>query len=344
MILSERIKILSELGNSFDEVCKNSSFGNFPGFNKIEIHNPWFIEDNVRFALKEWSKLLQLEALNKWLSEYKISDKNNKNIKLGIISAGNIPLVGLHDLICGFVCGTQVKVKLSSKDNILMKWVIELINDSIIDESDKIIATEERLVDFDAVIATGSNNTNRYFEYYFSGYPKILRHNRNSVAVITGKETKQELELLADDVFRYFGLGCRNISALFVPENYNLDLMGQAFQKYLSVADNNKYANNLVYQYTIISMNQMLHINFGNCLLVENSNLHSPISVLHYSYYNKIQDVEDLLENNQENIQCIVSIDDKIKNSIQPGKTQQPKLNEYADNIDTIEFLLNLQL
>ncbi|MDD2636604.1 MAG: acyl-CoA reductase [Bacteroidales bacterium] len=344
MIVSERIKILSELGNNFAQVCKNNSFKNFPGFNKIEIHNPWFIEDNVKFALKEWSKLLKPEILNEWLSAYQIPDKNNKNIKLGIISAGNIPLVGLHDLICGFICGAQLKVKLSSKDNILMKWVIDIINNSIIDQSDKIITTEERLKDFDAIIATGSNNTNRYFEYYFGDYPKILRHNRNSVAIITGNETKQELELLADDVFRYFGLGCRNVSALFVPKDYNFDLMGQAFQKYLSLADNNKYANNLIYQYTIISMNQMVHINFGNCLLVENSNLYSPISVLHYNYYKNTNDVNTLLAHNRENIQCIVSINDKIKKSIQPGQTQQPKLNEYADNIDTIKFLLNLQL
>ena len=344
MILSERIKILSELGNNFAQVCKNSSFGNFPRFDQIQIHNPWFTEENVRFALKEWSKLLELEVLDKWLSEYKIPNENNKNIKLGIISAGNIPLVGLHDIICGFVCGTQVRVKLSSKDNILMKWVIDIINNLIIDKSDKIITTEDRLKDFDAIIATGSNNTNRYFEYYFGGYPKILRHNRNSVAVITGNETKQELELLADDVFRYFGLGCRNVSALYLPKNYNFDLIGQAFQKYQSVSDNHKYANNLSYQYTIISMNRMLHYNFGNCLLIENSNFHSPISVLNYSYYNEIKDVEDLFENNQEDIQCIVSINDNIKNGIQPGQTQKPKLNEYADNIDTIDFLLNLQL
>lgn len=344
MLLKERTRILSDLGELFSKTCLDEMHSNFPGFNMISINNPWFTEDNIRFALTEWSDLLKVESINSWVNQYNIPDEGLANLKLGIISAGNIPLVGLHDLLCGFICGAKIRIKLSSKDNILFKWVIDNINNRITTETDKIRISDEKLEDFNAVIATGSNNTNRYFEYYFGSYPKILRHNRNSIAILTGTETNEELELIADDVFRYFGLGCRNVSSFFVPTNYDFNDLGCAFQKYSDLIDNHKYANNFNYQYTMLAMNRTIHINFGNCLFVEKEELHSPISVINFRYYENLDDVSKFIENNKNDIQCVVCKNDKLENTILPGETQKPSLTDYADNIDTIKFLLNLQV
>lgn len=344
MDLKDRAHILSDLGEAFYKICLDEKFYGFPGFSAIAINNPWFTKDNLRFALAEWSNLLKSDTINYWINQYDISDEGLTHVKLGIISAGNIPLVGLHDLICGFICGAKIRIKLSSKDNILFKWVIDTINNRITTESDKIMIFDHKLEDFNAVIATGSNNTNRYFEYYFGSYPKILRHNRNSIAILTGTETNDELELIADDVFRYFGLGCRNVSSFFVPKDYDFNDMGNAFQKYGDIVDNHKYANNFNYQYTMLAMNRTIHINFGNCLLVENEALISPISVINYRYYNDIVEIVEFIEMHKNAIQCIVCKNNSISNSILPGETQKPSLTDYADNIDTIKFLLNLQL
>ncbi|MBN2778602.1 MAG: hypothetical protein JXR36_13225 [Bacteroidales bacterium] len=343
MKLSERVQILSDLGELFNRVCLEEKTSEFPGFNNIRVNNPWFTEQNVRFALTEWSDLLKKQNINNWVDAYNIPVNGLENIKLGIISAGNIPLVGLHDLICGFICGAKIRIKLSSKDNILFKWVINTINNEITTELDKILISDQKLEDFNAVIATGNNNTNRYFEYYFGSYPKILRHNRNSIAILTGTETNDDLELIADDVFRYFGLGCRNVSSFFVPMDYDFNDMGKAFQKYADLIDNHKYANNFNYQYTMLAMNRTIHINFGNCLLVEKEALHSPISVLNYRSYENLDAISNFIAMHKNEIQCIVCKDTKIKNSILPGQTQKPSLTDYADNIDTIKFLLNLQ-
>ena len=344
MTLEQRAQILSELGELFLKNSLNEKSFDFPGFDAISISNPWFTEDNLRFALTEWSNLLKAQNIINWINQYDIPINGLTNVKLGIISAGNIPLVGLHDLLCGFICGAKIRIKLSSKDNILFKWVIDTINNRITTETDKILISDHKLEDFNAVIATGSNNTNRYFEYYFGSYPKILRHNRNSIAILTGTETNDELELIADDVFRYFGLGCRNVSSFFVPKDYDFTDMGNAFQKYSDLIDNHKYANNFNYQYTMLAMNRTIHINFGNCLLVEKEALHSPISVINYRYYDNLDEVSQFIEINKNEIQCVVCKNNCVKNSIFPGETQKPSLTDYADNIDTIKFLLNLQV
>lgn len=343
MNLKTRINILISLGKELSEVCENPTSHNFPGYEKIRAGNTWFTEEFVKVSLSSWENALTYNNIEDWLKNYKIGN-HAIDKKLGLILAGNIPMVGFHDIICSFLCGINLRIKMSSKDNVLMKWIIERINFHIGEHSSKIEICEERLSDFDAIIATGSNNSNRYFEYYFSDYPNILRKNRNSVAVLSGKESKEELEMLADDIFLYFGLGCRSISKIYIPKSYDFNLMGNAFQKYAHLRDHFGFFNNLTYQYAIMSMNSQIHVNFENLFLVENQSFFAPIGILNFEYYTDINVVEQSLQQNIDILQCIVSNHFKLKNVIPFGKSQFPELSDYADNKDTISFILNLQL
>ncbi len=342
MTLKERIETLSVVGSEMSEVCQTPELYNFPGFERIYNSNPWFSEEFVRFALTECSKNLKTDILNKWSDKYNIPDGLSDRT-LGLIMAGNIPMVGLHDLICGFICGVNLNIKLSSKDSLLLKWIIDRILIKSPGYASKIKISESRVDNFDAIIATGSNNTNRYFEYYFSSYPNILRKNRNSVAILSGKETKEELEALADDIFVYFGLGCRNVSKIYVPENYDFNPLCNAFQKYIHLKDHFKFANNLDYQYAVLAMNKILHVNPGNLFLVEKSDIAAPVGVVNYEYYNDLDVVEQILTENSEKIQCIITKCTGFSDKLAFGKSQKPGLNEYADNADTISFILNLR-
>ncbi|PLX06103.1 MAG: acyl-CoA reductase [Marinilabiliales bacterium] len=342
MSLSKRIRILAETGIILESVSQGNDIENFPGFSKIEAHNPWFTTKNVQYALHEWSLLLTVDNLTNWISDYKINDDYTNKKKLGIIMAGNIPLVGMHDFICAYIVGVDMRIKLSSKDSVLMKWYIELIKEKDPDFLTKIQVFENNISDFNVVIATGSNNSNRYFNEYFKKYPKILRHNRSSIAVLDGNESNKDLENLADDIFMYFGLGCRNVSHLFVPEGYKFDNLAKAFEKYADIINNNKYANNFNYQYTLIAMNRVLHINMNIALLIKSPSIHSPVSIINYQNYKDKSEVNNIISTNKSNIQCIVSNDSEILNSINFGTTQKPSLSDYADNVDTLKFLLNL--
>ena len=341
MDLKERIEILASFGKDLDAICKGNKVDGFPGFEKIKAYNPWFTEDNVKFCMDNWRKQLDKENLELFCNKYTISDQLS-DLRVGIVMAGNIPMVGFHDFICAVLCGVKIIAKLSSKDNVLMKWAI----DRIVAKSDKLEGrigyTEERLSDFDAVIATGSNNTNRYFEYYFNKYDKILRHNRNSVAIITGEETDEDLAKLADDVFLYFGLGCRSVSKIYVPEGYDFNRMGTAFQKYADIINHNKYNNNYSYQYAVMGMNKIEHVNFGNLLLTEKKDLNSPIGVLHFEYYTDLEQVVDNIEQQSNNIQCVVAQKNISEKYIGFGETQKPNIYNFADNIDTIKFITGL--
>ncbi len=343
MNLDQRISILADIGNLFSDICNSINNESFPSFEIIYANNPWFSEENVKFSLNEWSEQLTEENLRKWISKYPFNENTGKGIKLGIVMAGNIPLVGLHDFICGFITGCEIRIKLSSKDNILMKWLIEYIIRKNPELSSKIIFTEDQLSDFNAVIATGSNNTNRYFEYYFKDYEKILRRNRSSLAILDGNESEETLHKLADDIFMYFGLGCRNISKLYLPQGYDFNNLGEAFQKYIHLIDCHKFANNFNYQYTILSMNITKHVNTKNCLLIESTKLSSPISVINYEFYDDVNDIIKQTEILAENLQCIVTENKKFENSIPFGETQKPIITDYADNIDTIDFIINLK-
>jgi hypothetical protein len=342
MEYGHKIELLSKIGKDFVNVCNEVYDNSFPGFEKINNHNPWFTPEFVKFALSQWSQQLTDRNLDNWLSKYNFNHIDTNPI-LGLIMAGNIPLVGFHDLICGIVSDFKINIKLSSKDNLLMKWVIERICTHNPELKKSITYSEDKLCGFDAIIATGSNNTNRYFEYYFGNYPNILRHNRNSVAVLTGDETIDELEKLADDVLLYFGLGCRSISKLYLPEHYNFNEMGKAFHKYYYLIDHYKYANNFDYQYALIAMNQVERVNFENLLLIERKELFSPVAVINFEYYTNIENVKNDLILNENKIQCVVCKNRITDKNIGFGDSQKPKITEYADNIDTIKFLLNFK-
>ncbi len=301
----------------------------------VKHHNGWFTEKEVLFSFQSWGEGLTEDNLQKWLGNYTIPSDLTKSV--AVIMAGNIPMVGFHDLLCVYLLGGKVKAKLATDDKILIPAIVKTL--SIFDDevNHKIEFIPFKLEGFDAVIATGSNNTARYFETYFGKYPNIIRKNRTSVAVLNGRETQEELKKLADDVFRYYGLGCRNVTKLFIPKEYDLNLIFKAFFDHIYVAENNKYANNYDYHKAVYLMEQEEMIENGFLLLKQDKSLHSPIGMLFYEYYDDAESVANYLAENESEIQCVVA-----KNKIPFGNSQKPKLWDYADNIDVVEFLLSL--
>ncbi len=227
-----------------------------------EEHNGWFIRENLSFAMKQWSLALTREHLLEWLSGYDTRHITPKRV--AVIMAGNIPLVGFHDFLAVLLLGHSVVVKQSSNDRHLLPYLSKYLEYAEPTLKGRISITEDRLENFDAVIATGSDNTARYFEYYFGKKPNIIRRNRNSVAVLTGKETPEELKALGEDIFRYFGLGCRNVSKIFVPEQYNFDQFFKAIYAYRDIIEITKYANNYDYNKAVylMSLFEMLENGF----------------------------------------------------------------------------------
>ena len=315
---------------------------------KIEAavhHNGWFTLENVLFAMEQWSAALTEENLQKWLSKYDFSQVTPKTV--GVIMAGNIPLVGFHDFISVLISGHKVLVKQSSNDKLLLPVLadyliaiapefrdfIEILPDSKDGAS--------KMTNFDAVIATGSNNTARYFEYYFADKPSIIRKNRNSVAVLTGKETSEELAALGEDIFRYYGLGCRNVSKLYVPKTYNFNAFFEAIYSWNPIINQAKYANNYDYNKAVYLMSLSKLLENGFLMLKEDENFGSPIATLFYERYSDLNSLKETLKAKEEAIQCIVS-KGIMEDEIAFGKTQQPQLWEYADKVDTIEFLKKL--
>ena len=279
---------------------------------------------------------LEKENLRTWISKYNIK---NEISKVAIIMAGNFPLAGLHDLICVIISGNQGIIKPASDDKILINFFVEFLHKKFPETKNLITTTSDKLGDFDKVIATGSNNTFNYFEYYFRNKSTLLRKNRTSVAVISGNESQTDLELLSDDIFMYFGLGCRNVSKLFIPEGYDLNILKEKFKKYNHIVNHNKFYNNYNYQKTINTMNGELFID-GNYFLMKQSKEYAPpISVIYYDFYNEILEVQEAVKVNKNQIQCIVT-NLQIENSIKFGEAQKPKLYQYADDIDTLDFLL----
>ena len=305
--------------------------------NKTFIYNTWFTIDNINQALQNIAiEFLNKEKLENWISGYgsKITTHDTKTI--AIVAAGNIPMVAFHDILCVLISGNKLQLKLSEKDQYLLPFLLEqLIN--IEPDFNELISIQFKLEKFDAIIATGSNNTAKHFAYYFGKYKNIIRRNRNSVAILTGEETKEDIENLGHDIFDYFGLGCRNVSKIFVPEKYDLYSLKDGLSKHIGVNQHNQYMNNLDYQRTLYLMNQtpLIDIDFIN--IVENNSLHSPISCLHVERYKTLEDVKKNIAEQTENIQCVVG-----KGYLEFGKSQQPGLSDYADNVDTMEFILNL--
>lgn len=352
MQLQERINAFVTLGRFLGQfaskdsgkdtaIPKNSDFYNGM-LQRLELarnHNGWFTMENLYFACESWSETLTEENINTWLSNYTITNRNPKTV--AIIMAGNVPLVGFHDFLSVLISGNKVKAKLSSNDNQLLPYLSNYLI-AIEPKFESLISfTADRLTDFDAVIATGSNNTARYFDYYFGKYPHIIRKNRNSVAVLTGQETPNQMEDLSNDIFRYFGLGCRNVSKIFIPENYNMDLFFNGIFSWKELINNNKYINNYDYNKAVYLMSNFDLLDNEFLLLKEDKGISSPISVIFYEYYDNLASVKQRLNDEVENVQCIVS-QAGIENETDFGKAQKPQLWDYADGVDTLSFLLKL--
>lgn len=331
MNLQKRIELLQRLQEYL--LTNDSAWQDIK--TKASFHNGWFTAEFIDLAVKNiCSEFLQSEKLEQWAGHYHLDDNiGGKNI--GIVMAGNIPLVGFHDFLCAFISGHKQTIKLSSKDDILLKHLVDKMTDW--ESSIKTcVEFSELLKGCDAYIATGSNNSARYFDQYFSKYPNIIRRNRTAVGIITGNETIEELDNLSDDVHQYFGLGCRNITHLFVPVGYDFVPLLKSFDKYKYFEDHHKFKNNYDYQLSIALLNNIFYMTNGSALLLENDAIFSAISQLNYSFYEDEKTVLNALKDN-ENIQCICG-----RPGINFGQAQRPSLTEYADGVDTMQFLLTL--
>ncbi len=302
--------------------------------------NPWFTSESINKALEGILLFLRPEALQTWSAN--IPNHNLEPKQIGIVMAGNLPMVGFHDLLAVLITGNKAKIKLSSQDSVLLPFLINTLT-SIQPAFETQVEIQEQLKDFDAVIATGSDNTARYFDHYFGKYPNIIRKNRTSVGVVTGSETKEELGAFGNDIYDYFGLGCRNISKIYFPKGYDIPSFIDQLAPFKDVIHHNKYCNNYEYQKSIYLVNKVSHLDNGFTLFKEETeHLVSPLSVLFYEFYSDIPTLQKTLAAHKEKIQCIACQTDLGSNAIAPGSTQCPSLDDYADNINTLEFLLNL--
>lgn len=339
MMLAERTAALAELGKVLlrgDDDYLNASIA------RSAIHNPWFTVPNQQQAIHAIAAhMLDGQALDTWLAGYDLPlGQWPKNI--GLVMAGNLPLVGFHDVLCVFAAGHRAVIKLSEKDPYLLPAVLRIL-EQIDSRTADYFEVVERLANFDAVIATGSNNSARYFQAYFGKYPHIIRRNRNAVAVLSGQETPAELLALGRDIFDYFGLGCRNVSHLFLPEGYDFDPLLEALHEYRDVVNHTKYKNNFDYNYALYLLNKVVFQANGCILLRRDSSFQSAIATLHYDYYNDSSQVASVLQARQDEIQLVVShraLPGLV--TFVPGQAQHPALHDYADGVDTMAFLQSL--
>lgn len=326
--------------DAFVKLGKQMLSGNLISDNFLEstyYRNPWFTPENTRKQIDQIASSLTENKLTKWLSQYECKETQQT---VGLILAGNIPLVGFHDILCVLISGYSTKIKISSNDAGLTKAVVDILL-KIEPAFEKKIEFVDKLNDFDLVIATGSNNSARYFEYYFGKKPNIIRKNRNAVAVLTGDESQDEIRLLGADIFTYFGLGCRSVSKLFIPDHFKIESFFEAIESYSTIAEHFKYNNNYDYNKSIYLVNGDAHFDNGFVLLKEDTELASPLAVLHFERYKTLTDVEQYLISNEEYIQCVVgNAALKIKSpTIRLGNSQCPDLEDYADHINTLDFL-----
>jgi hypothetical protein len=331
MDLENRISILVELGKFMESDHPSWTSAKTRAFQ----HNAWFIPDFINLSIRQIAgRFLRRELLENWVQGYDFPTATPSPKQVGIVMAGNIPLVGFHDFLCCFLSGHVAHIKLSSKDAWLFPEIIQFMNKRNPADAEH-IQTEPMLRSMNAYIATGSNNSARYFEYYFGKYPSLIRRNRTSVAVLDGNETADELHKLADDVFLYFGLGCRNVTQIRVPENYDFIPLLQAFRKYQWMADHNKYKNNFDYRLSLAILNKLYYMTNDCLLLIEDKSCFSPIAVLHYAFYKDLESRIDPAD--KENLQCVVGRD-----FLPFGSSQSPSLTDYADGVDTMKFLRSL--
>lgn len=303
---------------------------------RAEQLNLWFTQEFISLSAKNITEeFLQKDKLQQWAEQYNLPENTENPQNVGLVMAGNIPMVGFHDFLCIFITGHRQTIKLSSKDEVLIKHLIGKLVEWD-GEVNTLVNFQDMLKGCDAYIATGSNNSGRYFEYYFAKYPHIIRRNRTSIAVLTGNETQQELDLLSDDIHLYFGLGCRNVTKIYIPQDYDFEPLLEACKKYNYFFDIQKYKNNYDYQLALLLMNKVEYKSTGSLLLTENNHLFTPISVLNYEYYTDKNQLMKMLQSNDD-VQCVVG-----KNAVEFGQAQAPELNDYADGVDTLKFLTGL--
>lgn len=339
MTLRENIEAFAELG----QVLRDSLEGKATPFtSEIEQlistqykKNPWFTPENVRYALKANADLLTVENLTLWTDRYPGLYSVRQPLKAGVVMAGNIPLVGFHDFISVLISGNDIIARTSSKDSDSIQLIRDILYSIDPYFRKRILITEGSMAGFDVVIATGSNNSSRYFEYYFGKYPHIIRRNRNSIAIIEGDEADDELRLLGNDIFMYFGLGCRNVSKIYLPYGYEPSSLISFWEHYSSLMQHNKYINNYDFHKALYLVNREPFIDSGYLLLRQKQELVSPVAVLHYEYYHSLEEVSEKNRIFKNDIQCIIG-----RNNVPFGNAQSPALWDYADGADTIEFLL----
>ncbi len=333
MNLKDRIELCSEIGAELKKCAVETKEDLFA---RAKGANGWFSSEAIKMSLSNWALALDKAQLKRWTEAYPKLQEPSSPTSVGIIMAGNIPLVGLHDLISVFISGNTANVKMSSDDSVLMGWVVSRFHE-LEPKSKDYIQVVDRLQSIDAVIATGSNNTSRYFEAYFGKYPNVIRKNRTSVAVLKGKETREELKKLGADIFSFYGLGCRNVTKLYVPENYDFNMFFESIIDFGSVLNNIKYTHNYDYHKTLFLLNSEQLLDNEFVLVKKDTKLKSPIGVIHYENYSTNREglLNELRANNE--VQCVVDNEE-----LPFGEAQSPKLWDYADGVDTLTFLLNL--
>lgn len=335
MTLSQRIEALHKLGSTLENLPKED-LNNWSS--KAGNENRWFTPETVALAILGITKMLQKKSLEKWVKPYAF---NNSNKRVGIVMAGNIPLVGFHDLLSVLISGHTAVIKLSSQDKVLMPLVTNLLC-AIEPKLGPQIQYVDKLEKIDAVIATGSDNSARYFKQYFGKQPHIIRKNRTSCAVLTGKESDEEIIALGRDIFTYFGLGCRNVSKLYVPKEYDFIRFLDLLEQYKDVGNHNKWANNYDYNKSIYLVNREPHLDNGFLLLRESNQMVSPLAVLFYEAYTDLSSLKTMLERQNDKIQCIVGNELKEVSTVLFGEAQYPDVWDYADGVDTLQFLAKM--
>ena len=339
MNLKERIETFSALGEILRNILEDNESTHSVTLNKIidnqYLKNPWFTPGNVRRAVSAIAVELTFENITKWCSFYPDLTSRSSSFNVGVVMAGNIPLVGFHDFLSVLITGNKIIAKTSSKDTDLIVYISDLLC-SVNSEFRKYISfTDKALSGFDAVIATGSDNSSRYFEYYFGKYPGIIRKNRNSIAILDGKEKDDQLRDLGTDIFSYFGMGCRSVSKIYVPAGYDINKLTINWTSFSDIINHSKYASNYDFRKAVCLVNKENFTDTGYLLMKENQGLSSPVAVLYYEYYDTPEYVLQQTENLKGLIQCITG-----RNNIPFGCAQSPRLWDYADKIDTIQFLL----
>jgi len=332
------LQAFQKLGTEISVLLNNGEFDAI--IKQQSIENKWFTEENCQFALTAIAKMLDRDSVNAFFEKYKhLFSEDQKTQRIAVISAGNIPCAAFHDFFCILVSGNQFIGKLSSQDTILLPFLSKIIV-KIFPEVEKNIVFVEKLSKFDKIIATGSNNSARYFEYYFKDYPMLLRKNRNSIAILTGEESDEDLRKLSIDVFQYFGLGCRSVSKVYVPKGYNFSKLVEIFKETSDrLLFHNGYVNNYEYQRAIYALNSVPFFDGNSFMLVENQSLSSPVAVIYYESYDSLPNLLLEINRHTDRIQCIVTQNKSVENPVNFGNTQYPSLFDYPDNEDIMNFV-----